>query len=885
MERTTQADELVMSLVELALTRPEDEREAYLRSACGNNSELFAKTWSYVEWEKRMKGFLLDPLYPQAEYDYPFEPGQVLINRFRIVREIAHGGMGIVYEAMDQKLSRRVAIKCAKTRFRKQLPPEVRHAREVSHPNVCKIFEIHTASTDHGEIDFISMEFLEGETLTERFRRGPFRKAEARAIALQLCAGLAEAHRNNVIHGDLKSNNVILTTGPDRSTRAVIMDFGLAHMPDTSGASRSSAVPAGTPDYMAPELWRGTRASVASDIYALGVILWELGSGLKPSDLPVTSATLSWDERLAWKPPAGRGKWDRVVARCLDSEPTQRFHSADEVAEALGPSHTHRWFLGIAATIMLAIVSSVIAYQRAAAPLETVRLAMLPFSSAGVHSSLAGQLTRDAAQQLGKLKGNSHKAFRIIPLGESLRRKMETVEQAGTELGATHVLRGTLTVDHANVILQAYLTDTRSGVDAKEWVAEYKPGELRYAPVALAGVVTETLRLPPPAAEVNARARPDYLSGLSSLRSDKTIDAALASMTRAVAADPESPLLYAGLAEAQWFKYSATEDKLWLDRAAESVRQAEERNPDLAQVHRISGLLKYDAGWYEQAAVEYLRAIELDPDNGDAHRRLGEVYESNNQLDEAVAEFHKAIETDPQQYRNHNHLGKFHYQRANYQEAVKHFQKAVELAPDEPLTHRDLGVTYLDMGQLASAENELRLSIRLQETPIALHTLGLVLMYEGKDREAIPNFVRALSLGPVTYIPWMILGTAYRLVGLASESQRAYRRGLDLAEAEMIQNPRDGRIRAHLAYLCAQLRDWRRAESEIAQALKQSPRDAQTRFAAAITYEALGRRNDTLSVLAASPDGVLADVSRWPDVADLHKDSRFLQLLGFHSGN
>ncbi|MGA8596763.1 MAG: serine/threonine-protein kinase, partial [Bryobacteraceae bacterium] len=539
MEKTTQADELVMSLVELALTRPEGEREGYLRSACGNNSELFSKAWHYVEWENKMKGFLLEPLDASAEYDHPFESGQVLINRFRIVREVAHGGMGVVYDAMDQKLDRRVAIKCAKSGFRKQLPPEVRHAREISHPNVCKIFEIHTASTSQGEIDFISMEFLEGETLAERLGRAPLRKAEARTIALQLCAGLAEAHRNNVIHGDLKSNNVILTTGPDKSIRAVIMDFGLAHMPEVSGVSRVSVAPAGTPDYMAPELWRGTRASVASDIYALGVILWELGSGQRPSDLPVTSATLSWGERLTWKPPAGRGRWNSVVTRCLDAEPQQRFHSAEGVAEALGPSRPRGWLLGLAATLVLAVSSGVIAYQRATAPLETVRLAMLPFASVGVDSSLAGQLSRDATQQLSKLKGNAHKGLTVIPLSKTLAKKVETIDQAGTVLGATHVLRGTLEPSDRGITLRAYLTDVRYSADAKEWVAEYAKGELRYAGTALAGVVTETLQLPPLAAkpEVNERARADYSSGLASLRSDTRIDAALDWMRRAVAED------------------------------------------------------------------------------------------------------------------------------------------------------------------------------------------------------------------------------------------------------------------------------------------------------------------------------------------------------------
>ncbi len=166
-----------------------------------------------------------------AAPEHPFEPGELLDGRFRIVREVARGGMGIVYEAVDEKLDRRIAVKCAKAGFRKRLPPEVRNASEISHPNVCKIFEIHTVPTAQGDIDFITMEFLDGETLAERLRRGPLPQEEARMIARQLAAGLAEAHRNQVIHGDLKSNNIILTATADGAPRAVITDFGLARRP------------------------------------------------------------------------------------------------------------------------------------------------------------------------------------------------------------------------------------------------------------------------------------------------------------------------------------------------------------------------------------------------------------------------------------------------------------------------------------------------------------------------------------------------------------------------------------------------------------------------------------------------------------------------------
>ena len=209
MEKKAQDDDLVMNLVELALDQPEQERHAFLQRACAGDPELFTQAWEYVEWETRMRGFLLDPLYPPPLNEHPFEPGELLDGRFRILREVAQGGMGVVYEAMDERLDRRIAIKCAKTGFRKRLPPEVRNAREISHPNVCKIFEIHTASTRDGDLDFLSMEFLDGETLAERLRRGAMTEPEARVIARQLCEGLAEAHRNQVIHGDLKSNNII----------------------------------------------------------------------------------------------------------------------------------------------------------------------------------------------------------------------------------------------------------------------------------------------------------------------------------------------------------------------------------------------------------------------------------------------------------------------------------------------------------------------------------------------------------------------------------------------------------------------------------------------------------------------------------------------------
>ena len=873
----TQADDLVMNVVELALACPIGEREAYLRSACALDAVLFHQAWNYVQWEQRMNGFLLDPLYPPVCSEHPFEAGEVLDERFRIVREVAQGGMGIVYEALDEKLERRIALKCAKVGFGKRLPPEVRNATEIAHLNVCKTFEIHTASTRQGTIDFLTMEFLEGETLAERLRRGPIPEKEARTIARQLCDGLAAAHRKQVIHGDLKSNNVILTGGVDGTLRAVITDFGLASGPEAAQRTLQSGAAGGTPDYMAPELWKGAKASVASDVYALGVILYELACGRRPQ-----WSELSWEERLTWKPSPVRPKWDRVLARCLDPDPAKRFRTAEEVAQALTPSARRRWLLEAAAAALFAVVSGVVIQRIVTAPAESVVLAMLPFESGHETATVAASVFRETGGQLARLKGSNHTKLTVIPGSETQGRHVDTTEKARSLLGATHLLHVSLQREREKVILHAYLADLRTQVNAREWKAEYAPAELRYASVALAGLVTNTLRLPPLTitTTVNAAAKQDYWNGLYYLHRDSGIDTALSLLERAVAADPDTPLTYAALAEAQWSKYYQTNDKLWLERATESVLQAERRHPDLAPVHRIAGKLKENAGLYESAEAEYRRAAELEPNNSDAYRRLGTVLEKNNRFEEALVAYRTAIEKEPAYYRNYQALGAFHFQRAEYIDAARHYRKAAELAPGEANVHHALANAFINLGRFAEAESELRLAIGARETANAVHTLGLALMYQGRDQDAITCFLRALTLDhPWKYMAWLDLGIAYRRMNLKSESEKANRRGLELVEGEMARNPRDGSVRSFLAYLCASLGDRTRAESEIAQALQLSPTDANTRWMAALTYEALGQRDATLAVLTGASSELIADLSRWPDVADLHKDPRFLQMV------
>jgi tetratricopeptide (TPR) repeat protein len=349
-------------------------------------------------------------------------------------------------------------------------------------------------------------------------------------------------------------------------------------------------------------------------------------------------------------------------------------------------------------------------------------------------------------------------------------------------------------------------------------------------------------------------------------------------LERAVAADRDSALTYAGLAEAQWYKYFSTHEMVWRERAQESVRQAELRNLDLAEVHLASGLLKADSSFLEQAEADYQRAIELQPNNGDAYRRLSGIFNRNNQPNEALAAIQKAVQLQPDYFKNHQQLGTLYILRGDYRDAVPEFQKMADLAPHLAQSHSALGAALGYLGRLPEAEKELRAAVHLEDSSDNEETLGAILMDLGKPGEAISCFLQALALGPGSTNLWLDLGLSYGRESRESDAKAAFRNGLAVAEKDLIKDPRDKGERARLAYLAARLGDSGRADFEIAQTLQVSGDDSDVSLMAVLTYEALGRREQTLALLTRLPT-VLGQLNRYPELADLRSDPRFLQLL------
>jgi tetratricopeptide (TPR) repeat protein len=881
-----QDDDLVMGLVDLALAQPRGGREAYLRRACAPDGqsfdrELFEEAWRYVQWEERMAGFLLEPLFPLGQAAVVFQPGELLGGRFQIIRQVGEGGMGVVYEALDEKLDRRVALKFAKAGFRKRLPPEVRHAREISHPNVCKIFDIHTLSTDRGEIDFLSMEFLEGETLFDRLRAGPLPEREARALARQLASGLAGAHANQVIHGDLKSTNIILTKATDGSPRAVITDFGLARGSEAALAGTASGVDGGTPDYMAPELWRGQKATVASDIYALGVIFYEMLSGgrLHPPDA-------SWESRFALKPPRVHPKWDSILVRCLDPNPARRYQSSSQVATALG-DRSRRWFIATAAGLALVLIAGAGSYQMATRPKETVRLAILPFETEPVNRALTDGLLNEAAGRLRQVKGSRELGFVLAGPNRGSQEKIDTPDKARKLLNASHVLTGSLRWNGSRALLQIAVSDANS-LQLRQWQAEFEPNEVRFIPSALAGVVTGALHLPPINSEVapNPAAAADFSTGVTLARRDDKLDAALPHLERAVAADPDSPLTHARLAEALLLKYHATGDSHVLDRARLSLESAEKRNPDLALAWLVSGILGEYTRSYTAAESNLQRARELEPGNADVWRHLGGVYAGANRLSEAEVAYKKAIELDQGSFENHQELCAFYGNHGTYDQATRECRQSIALATDLASVHYTLTRVYLLWGRYPEAEQESIMTLKLDPTsPRALTALALALGDQGNYSEAIPFFERRVRFDPDSDLGWVNLGTAYRLANQPRKAKKAYEKAADLARAQLGRNFNNGTVRSHLAYLYAWLGDRREAEYEAGQALQLAGGSVDAAFFVVMTYEALNERERSLDVASRAPPELLRRLKydAQPDLAGLHKDSRFQQLTEPHN--
>ncbi len=342
----------IKAIFDSALGEAAEDRTSFVEQACGGDDEMRREVIGLLrehEEVERTQTFLNEPI---AYLSYSLTAGEAIGGRYRVVRLLGRGGMGEVYEVRDQLLDEAAALKtlradlCFDASLVRRFQTEIQLARRVTHPNVCRVYEVgihEFGESSRPPLPFFTMQLLEGETLAARIERaGRLRKREAFPLMTQMAQGLAAAHAVGIIHRDFKSANVMLAGG-----RAVITDFGLAGIAEgramAAGAGSGGSLSietklAGTVPYMSPEQLSGGRIGPASDIYSLGVVMFEMATGQLPfDDRHIIHSAM---QRASGETPSVRAlapdidpRWEAAIRRCLEVGPERRFASAAEIAE------------------------------------------------------------------------------------------------------------------------------------------------------------------------------------------------------------------------------------------------------------------------------------------------------------------------------------------------------------------------------------------------------------------------------------------------------------------------------------------------------------------------------------------------------------------------
>ena len=640
-----------------------------------------------------------------------FAPSDLVAGRYRIVRFVARGGMGEVYEAEDTLLRARVALKTIRAEIAEdqhvveRFKREINLARKVSHPNVCRCFDIgvhHFADAAAGEVTFLTMEFLSGETLEELLHReGPLTTAAALPLVRQMSDALAAAHRVGIVHRDFKSANVMLVSSDEddeTAPRLVVTDFGLARGSGDSGESHLTALTdpgnmVGTPAYIAPEQLEGKPATAAADIYALGVVLYEMVTGTFPfaGDTPIVVALKRLHEAPA--PPRTHAPtldplWEQTILRCLARDPADRFQRAPDVLRALAGEtvpasdatlarerqraravtrQRRRRFLLVVGAALALCACLAIGYGLRGARWAYGGTANTQPTGASLHArpaiallgfkNLSGRADADwlssALAEMLATELAAGERLRILPSENVARMKMElaiadtdslaqdTLARVRTNLGTDYVVLGTYTVIGTYVRLDLRLQNAATG-EVVKFVSNMGDGAQLFDLVAHAGLqLREALgvaTLTPTEASLlraslpaNPEAARLYAEGRARLNAFDAL-AARELLERAVAADPKYPLAYAALAAA-WVSlgYDA--------KARDAAQKAFDLSGTLSREERLAIEGRYRETLHDNdKAIEIYRTLfEFFPDTLDYGLRLAIVEANAGQTQAALA--------------------------------------------------------------------------------------------------------------------------------------------------------------------------------------------------------------------------------------------------------
>lgn len=810
-----------------------------------------------------------DWLPPPPSGRFPqLQAGDVFANRFEVIRPIGQGGMGDVYKVHDRHLGERVALKTLRPDFidipktAQFFRDEVLHARKISHRNICRIFDLHIDPKRKDALAF-TMELLDGETLRAGMDRdGQLSTKAALPLVKQMAEGLDALHAEGIVHCDFKPENVIIVKTEDGSECVKITDFGISRKVTPEDSGLYSEHP-GTLDYMAPEVEKGKKPTPAADLFAFGVVMHEMLTGVRRPLL----AGVKVDAR-----------WANAIRRCITPDPKERLRSAGRALALLEESRFVDLGLAVA-TVVLAVLAMIPWPQ----PLPGDKhVAVLPISTLVPDEELgqvAGGLTREITLRLAQYEAMEG-TLTVVPPGEVVRFEVDEPAEALEYFDANFVVEGVLSRQDDRVQLVLSLIDTKEAelVETAVIPESYsRLMNLQNSAVSRLAAIIDARPLPHlpggiPYAEPGAFIY--YYLGIDRLRegsdSLEDINAAEELFNQSLAANPPHAGSHAGLARVFWYRYQITRDAVWVEQAQDSARKALELDPNLAEAHITMAQVLSGTGKQEQALVHIEKARPFATSNPDVYKIQSDVEKQLGRFAEAESSILAAIARRPGDWELYKKKGQILMKLSRWDDAIRSFEQVIRLDPDNAQGLSNLGVALYNAGRIAEAQQQFEAVLRQERRPPALSNLGTILFEQKKYSEAAVLFAEAASLEPHRFLLWGNLGAAYQWGG-DPRQREAYKKALDCLASEVQINPKP-RYFPFIALYEVQLGHANRAQTAIRQSLQELQNlsaDDISRIAHA--YEVLGDRTKAIEfLLQAIQQGLaLSEVERMPRFENL----------------
>jgi eukaryotic-like serine/threonine-protein kinase len=820
------------------------------------------------------------------------------IGRYKIVAKLGEGGMGTVWKAEDALLGRTVALKLLPENMtdspqaRRRFLREARAASSLRHSGIATLYD---AGEEAGKL-YIASEFVDGETVSDLVARGPLAEPEVVRVGVAVAEALAHAHEKGIVHRDISARNVMIA----RDGRVLTIDFGLARHDESSGVTATEGA-VGTVAYIAPEVVLGGSADHRSDIYSLGVVLYEMVTGLRPFLGENTAAVIFQAIHEKPAPPSARRgvevspRLERAILKAMAKKPERRYQSAAELAGDLRAVARRAAMPAVRRTRAAGEAPARQATKRPPSSRLPARkcLAVFPFTPLGTEwGDLRGEdFARGLAETLGAALSRSSRLQVVPPSQVGSEGSEQDLRAVARSLGANLVLSGTVRRSHDRIRVGFTLTDSREGKAIAGDQIEGSAADLFAVEDALLASVIRSLQ-----AEVAAHVRrigdlasvaahEKYLTALGYLQpmgKQAPVDEAIKILEGLVATEGDTALVHAALGKAYLSKLHLTRQPELESKAEASCRLALSLDPHSPEALLTLARLRLWTGHRGEAVAALKRCLELQPQRSEALILLSFAYDSEGRFDEAEQAAKRAISLRPDYYIAHERLGHVYFHAGDYGQAIHEWEQVIDLAPGKADSHSNLAAAYFQQGRLEDAEQMYRRAIEMLPTALAYSGLGTVCFFLDRHDEAIALFEKSLALAPRDPHVWLNLGDAQRWIsGFKSRSAESFDRAIGLLQEQLETNPQDAEGWSRLAYCLSKRGRVAESLAAIRRAFEIAPANVNCLARAITVYELAGYRERALEYLKAAVESGYGrvELERDPELSDLRREPNASTLL------